>query len=241
MKLKKLFTVELDLVVGIIAAAAALVMHRLHMVNDDVLISLTVVLIAILFIRDLRRDQTHEKMHESIQISRDALQRIQTSLAPPDAILIGPAQLREASKRFSGRARGDMIWFHVCLSMFRPQSLFDTLLRPAIENPQVTSIQFVLDKSEKTLWDDEVMPKVNACSGKNKVEVHWTIIHESISLIVSDAGASGRTECLMSFWGEPFMAQSAERNVPRYIFHVQAHSELIARLVELERNYRFLK
>jgi len=241
LSLKKLFTIELDLVIGIVAAVAALLMHRLHMVDDDVLISLTVVLIAILFIRDLRRDQTHEKMQTIIEENRDTLQRIQTSLTPPDIILIGPAQLREATKHFSAGARGDMTWFHVCLSMFKPQPLFDTLLRPAIENPQVTSIQFVLDESEKTLWDTEVMPKVNQCSGSAKVKVHWTTIHETISLIISDGGTSGRPECLLSFWGEPFMAKSVERSVPRYVLHVQEHSELMARLVELERNYRFEK
>jgi len=239
--LKKLLTVELDLVIGIIAAAAALLMHRLHMVDDDVMISLTVILIAILFIRDLRRDQTHEKMQTIIETNRDTLQRIQTSLVPPDIILVGPSKLREASKQFSARAQGDMTWFHVCLSMFKPQPLFDTLLRPAIENPQVAAIQFVLDKSEKTLWDAEVMPKVNACNGSSKVKVHWTTIHESISLIISDGGTSGRPECLLSFWGEPFMAKSVERSVPRYVLHVQEHSELMARLVELERNYHFTK
>jgi len=240
-KLKKLFTIELDLVIGIIAAAVALIMHWLHMVDADMLISIAVVLIAILFIRDLRRDQAHEDMHASIKDSHTALQSIKASLVPPDVDLIGPAQLREASKQFSSRARGDMTWFHVCLSMFKPQSLFNVLLRPAIENPLVTCIQFVLDKSEKGLWDAEVMPKVNACSGGAKVRVHWTTIHESISLIISDSGSSGGAECLMSFWGEPFMAQSSERNVPRYIFHIHAHSELISRLVELERNYRFAK
>ncbi len=241
LSLKKLFTLELDLVIGIIAAAAALLMHRLHMVDDDVMISLTVILIAILFIRDLRRDQTHEKMQAVIEANRDALQRIQTNLVPPDIILVGPSQLREASKQFSARARGDMTWFHVCLSMFRPQPLFDALLRPAIENPWVNSIQFVLDKSEKKLWATEVMPKVNTCRGAGKVKVHWTTINEPVSLIISDSGASGGPECLLSFWGEPFMAQSVERNVPRYVLHVQAHSKLIAHLVEMERNYRFAK
>ncbi len=134
-----------------------------------------------------------------------------------------------------------MTWFHVCLSMFKPQSLFDTLLRPAIENPHVTSIQFVLDESQKKLWEAEVMPKINLCRGREKVNLpQWKTIHESVSIIVSEVGASGKTECLLSFWGEPFMARTAERNVPRYIFHIQGHSELVTRLVELERNYRFV-
>jgi hypothetical protein len=35
------------------------------------------------------------------------------------------------------------------------------------------------------------------------------------------------------------MAHSTARDVPRYIFHVPSHSELVARFVEMERNYRF--
>ena len=133
-----------------------------------------------------------------------------------------------------------MIWFHVCLSMFRPQPLFDTLLRPAIENPQVTSIQFILDESQKALWESEVAPKVDACKGRDKVKPpRWTTIEESVSVIIADTGSTGGTESLLSFWGEPFMARTIERNVPRYIFHIQEHSELVTRLVELVRTYRF--
>ena len=78
------------------------------------------------------------------------------------------------------------------------------------------------------------------CRGREKLRPpRWTAIEESVSLIIADAGSSGKTECLLSFWGEPFMAHTVERKVPRYIFHVQGHSELVARLVELARNYRF--
>jgi hypothetical protein len=124
--------------------------------------------------------------------------------------------------------------------MFKPQSLFDTLLRPAIENPKITSIQFILDVNQKTIWQSDVLPKINACSSVNKVKSpRWVTIKEPISMIISDVGSKGETECLLSFWGEPFMATSSERSVPRYIFHIQGHSELMARLVEVERNYRF--
>jgi hypothetical protein len=33
--------------------------------------------------------------------------------------------------RFSHRARGEIVWFNVCLSVFKPRPLFDALLRPA--------------------------------------------------------------------------------------------------------------
>ena len=132
-----------------------------------------------------------------------------------------------------------MVWFHVCLLMFRPQVLFDTRLRPAIENPLVTSIQFVLDESQRGLWEQDVRPKLNACCGNAKVnEPCWATITENVSLILADSAPSSTKECLLSFWGEPFMARATGRDIPRYIFHIQGHSELVARFVELQRGYR---
>ncbi len=241
MNLKRFLTLDWEAIAGIIAAVAAIVMHLLHLADEGVLITIAVVLIALLFIRDLRRDRTIEQAHATIREIRTVLQSITTNLLPPDAVLVGPTQLRATSERFAANAKGEMIWFHVCLSMFRPQSLFDTLLRPAIENPQVTSIQFILDENQKALWESEVLPKVSACKGKDKVRPpRWTTIQESVSVIIAGAGSTGGTEGLLSFWGEPFMARTAERNVPRYIFHVQEHSELVTRLVELVRTYRFM-
>lgn len=132
-----------------------------------------------------------------------------------------------------------MVWFHVCLLMFKPQSLFDALLRPAVENPMVRSVQFVLDRNQEPLWESEVLPKLQACRGHEKVRPPaWTRIEENISCILADTAPGQSTEALLSFWGEPFMSRSTGRDVPRYIFHVQGHSELVARLVEVERRYR---
>lgn len=240
MNLKRFLTLDWDAVAGIIAAIAAIVMHLLHIIDVEVLITIAVVLIALLFIRDLRRERATEQAYSSIEETRIAIRSVQAGLLPPDAILIGPTQLRAASERFAANAKGEMIWFHVCLSMFRPQTLFDTLLRPAIENSQVTSIQFILDESQKALWESEVLPKVGACKGREKLRPpRWAMIKESVSVIIADVGSTGRAEGLLSFWGEPFMAHTTERDVPRYIFHVQEHSELIARLIELIRSYRF--
>ncbi len=240
MSLKRLLSFDWDAVAGLIAAVTAIVMHFLHLADEGLLITIAVVLIALLFIRDLRRERATEDAHTAIAENRAALRSIQTNLLPPDAVLVGPAQIRVASERFAAHARGEMIWFHVCLSMFRPQSLFDTLLRPAIENPHVTSIQFILDQDQKELWDAEVVPKISVCRGKDKVKSpRWTTIRESVSVIIADEGASGKAEGLLSFWGEPFMAHATDRKVPRYIFHVQGHSELVTRLIELVRLYRF--
>jgi|GEM_PF-3393381 len=34
------------------------------------------------------------------------------------------------------------------------------------------------------------------------------------------------------------MSQTTGRDIPRYIFHIQGHSELMSRFVELVRGYR---
>jgi hypothetical protein len=237
--MKRLLRVEWDAIAGIVAALAALIMHFLHILEINVLLMIFVVLLALLFIRDLRREHFVERIDTSLGRTEAAIKALQANLAAPDAILVGPRQLRAATESFSTRSRGEMIWFHVCLLMFKPQNLFDMLLRPAIENPLVTSIEFILDVTQQELWQQEVRPKVDTCPGKAKVrEPHWTTVHENVSLILSDTGPAGSTECLMSFWGEPFMAYHTGGEVPRYIFHIQSHSEIIPRLLELARNYR---
>lgn len=236
---KKFLRFDWDAIAGIIAAVAAIVMHFLHIIEEEVLLVIAVVLLALLFLRDLRRERSAERIEERLEAAEGSLREITAAISPPDALLIGPREIRSVSEEFSRRARGEMVWFNVCLSMFKPQPLFDTLLRPALENPLVTSVQFVLDADQRDLWESEVVPKASRCEGHEKLaEPRFQRIDEKVSLVFAQTGPEGRSECLLSFWGEPFMAQSVGRDVPRYIFHVQSHSELIGRLAELERDYR---
>jgi hypothetical protein len=123
--------------------------------------------------------------------------------------------------------------------MFKRQAVFDALLKTAIENSQVHSIQFILDHSDRDAWEKEVAPKINSCPSRGKVQkTIWASVSEGVSTILSDIDKTGNTECLLSFWGEPFMARTPTKNVPRYIFHVRSHSELIGRILEVVRNYR---
>lgn len=236
----RLLAFDWDAIAGIVAAVLAIVLHLLHVVEEDVLLSIALVLLALLFVRDLRTERSDERLASLIEATAIRTRDIEQRLQPIDAVLVGPRDLRNATERFSHEASGEMVWFHVCLSMFRPQQLFDAMLRPAIENPNVTSIQFVLDRREQESWAADVIPKVSACRGAAKVlEPHWTEIDESVSVIFS-GGNNGRPgDALLSFWGEPFMSHSTARPVPRYIFRVAAHSELAGRLADVERSYRF--
>ena len=236
--MKRLLKLDWDALAGIVAAVIALTLHFLHVADEGVLVALTLVLLALLLIRDLRRESEAERALALAEKTDSTVTRIETVLERPAVVLFGPDRLVSESEGFSSRARGEMVWFNVCLSMFRPQALFNKLLRPAIENPLVSSILFICDEAEKALWESEVMPKVRQCRHFEKVsQPEWCALKEPVSFILSDR-ESGNMESLLSFWGEPFMAKSTQRDVPRYIFLVPSHSELLPRLAELERHYR---
>jgi hypothetical protein len=237
--MKRFLTLDWDAIAGIAAAILAIVLHFLHVVEEDVLLSILLVLIALIFVRDLRHERGFDEMETGIKDGLARMRWIESSLRPPDAVLVGPQSLRAQSEAFSREAAGEMTWFHVCLLMFRPQELFNVLLRPAIENPRVTSIQFVLDESERQAWEEHVVPKVRQCPGHEKVQPpRWRRIDEAVSVIFSGSADGGSGDCLLSFWGEPFMSHATNAPVPRYIFRVNRQSELVGRLADIDRKYR---
>lgn len=237
--MKKIFKYDWDAIAGIVAAVAAIMMHFLHIIEADILLMIAVVLIALLFLRDLRRESQSEHLDACLHRTELSLKEIASQMRPQDAILIGPQSIHKVMEDFSRQAHGEMMWFHVCPLMFRRQSVFDALLKTAIENPHVKSIQFILDSGDKERWENEVVPKISQCSLAGKVQqTVWTSISGGVSAIISDQQTPGHTECLLSFWGEPFMARTPSHNVPRYIFHVQSHSELVGRMIEVVRGHR---
>jgi len=237
MKIKKLLRVEWDAVAGILAAMIAIILHFLHVVDEHVILPIVLALMALLFTNFMRHTRNNELTAEQVDHTAHAVLDIQSALKVPDVTLIGPRHLRSRNEQFIQHMSGDTIWYNVCLSMYIPQALFDALLRPAIENSLVSSIQFVLDESQKELWEQKIQPKIAACAGSAKVrEPRWRNLSKTVSFILADNQINGDAEALLSFWGEPFMAQTTQHDVPRFIFHIQRNSELLPHLVELERN-----
>ena len=237
MEIKKLLRVEWDAVAGILAAMAAIILHFLHVVDEHVILPIVLALIALLFINFMRHTRSNELTAEQVERTAHAVNDIQSAMKVPDVILIGPRHLRSRNEQFIQHMSGDTIWYNVCLSMYIPQPLFDALLRPAIENPLVSSIQFVLDENQKELWQQKIQPKIAACIGSAKVRApRWRNLSKTVSFILADNQINGDAEALLSFWGEPFMAQTTQHDVPRFIFHIQRNSELLPHLIELERS-----
>lgn len=53
-----------DAVAGIVAAAAGLILHLLHVVQPDILLAITLVLVALLLLRQLRREERDERVED---------------------------------------------------------------------------------------------------------------------------------------------------------------------------------
>ena len=116
---------------------------------------ITVVLLALLFLRALRR----EPMERSLERTETVVTDIRSALNPPDAVLVGPRE-----QRFAGQAQGDMVWFHVCLLMFKPnRCLADVPLDPMV----IHSIR--AGPEPETAVGSRCCPKLQECRGHRKV------------------------------------------------------------------------
>jgi hypothetical protein len=232
---KRLIKQDWDAIAGILAAITALVLHFLNIGDENTLLAFAIVLMALLLLRDFRRETQADAQSTAIEHSLKLIEEIKYSLRPSEVTLIGPSELRSASLQFAQKGEGEVVWFNVCLRMYKAQPPFDIMLKPFIENPLVTSLRFVLNNSEKERWQIDVLPKVQVCKGRAKVqEPFWCDLKDNISFVLVETG-DGKSEALISFWGEPFMALGTDKNVPRYVLKVNSNSELISRLKEKER------
>ncbi len=237
--MKRLLRLDWDVVAGIVAALAAIVLHLLHVVSVDVLLAIALVLLALLLFRDLRREAHDEQVAADVRASRERVERIGQAIEPPEAVLVGPRRLGAESLRFVEAAEGRMVWFNMCFAMFRSQEVFDLMMRPAIENPRVESIQFISGEGERERWDRWMAPRIRECRGADKVlEPRWSDLPETVSFLLADFAPAGKTEALLSFWGEPFMSRSRGADIPRFTFRIASHSDLIAQFIEMERQHR---
>ena len=187
MKGKRFFSYDWDAVAGVLAAVVAIILDLLNIADEHIILPIMLALMALLFLSFMRHERNNEHTAGQVEQIQRMAEKIKSTLTIPDVVLVGPRQLRVASERFARNMRGEVILYNVCLSMYRTQILFDTLLRPSIENSQVTFIHFILDESQKELWKTEVLPKIIACSGGSKVqEPHWCDLSKNLSFILAD-------------------------------------------------------
>jgi hypothetical protein len=233
-------TFEWEAIAGLIAAVVAIVMHFLHVTDVNILRVITLMLVALLFLRDLRTEGRWEALESESRVSRHLLEDIKATTHPAEIDLVGPSQLRRATTQFAERVRGEVIWFNACPEMLENQELCAAILHPFLANPDVTAIRFVLDHRQRERWETRVQATLDAFRSRGTLAPPaWADLDSGVSFVIAETDiVAGRAEALVSFWGEPFMAAHHDRRIPGYIVHVREHSELIGRLREVERASR---
>jgi hypothetical protein len=232
--------IEWEAIGGLIAAIAAITLHFLHVTDANVLHVITLALVSLLFLRDLRGEGRWESIGTATQESVRLLQEVRAGIHPPEIDLIGPARLRCVTAQFAARAQGEVVWFNACSHMLDTKDLLDAIVQPFLVNPRVTTLRFVLEPGERGHWETKVQPAVDGYPGCGKLDPPcWAPLDSGISFVIAETDSlTGKAEALVSFWGEPFMAVHHDRRMPGYILHVHDHSELIGRLREVERASR---
>lgn len=237
MSLRKM---EWEAIAGIGAAIVAITLHFLHVTDANILRVITLTLVALLFLRDLRAEERWDAMGEASKESLRLLVEIQSAIHPAEIDLIGPARLRCAAAQFAARAQGEVVWFNACSHMLETKDLFDAIVHPFLLNPQVTKIRFVLEPGEREHWETKIQPALDAYHASHKIEPPcWDTLDSGVSFVIAETDTvTGKAEALVSFSEEPFMVVHHDRRMPGYILHVRDNSELIGRLREVERASR---
>lgn len=238
--MKSLRNMEWDVIAGVIAAVSAITLHFLHVTDASTLHAITLALVSLLFLRDLRMEDRWESIGKASRESVRLLEELRSGIHPPGIDLVGPARLRCMTAQFADHAQGEVVWFNACAQMLETKDLLDTVVVPFLANPRVTKLRFILDPREREHWESKVRPALEAHQGRRKIEPPcWAPLDSGISFVIAETDAvAGKAEALVSFWGEPFMAVHHQKRMPGYILHVRDHSELIGRLREVERASR---
>jgi hypothetical protein len=64
----RLRTIEWDAVAGLVAAVVALVLHFLHVVEQDTLLAIILMILALTLLRSLRRERLEDRLLELLRV-----------------------------------------------------------------------------------------------------------------------------------------------------------------------------
>lgn len=239
-RLKILTSGEWDLLAVVAASVLGIILHILHILPEAYIISLILLLLCLHALHEVGQSMKYEETHEKIIALDQYLNEMR-----PDVEVFSKEHFRRAEE-FAMSIRGEMYWFNTPMTVMKKQGAFDRLLKAAIENPKTTKIEFILQKDMKGFFEAEIMPKVKAVKGFEKVQIPiYTDIKESVGFRMIDTDEKEeKKEAHMTFLDEPFtIASEIEegKNIhhPRFIFHVKNNSELIPKLMELYVKYRY--
>ncbi len=236
-----------EIVAVVSASFVGLVLHALGVIHENtLLISLILFLLCLYVLRDISFETKNEEQTREIF---ERIKSIEARLEESEIELVTPEIVVSAVKELYSKNKGEVWLFNMCMKMYGKKAVFEKALKPIIENPNATEIQFIVHISEKDIWEKDVQPLIDKCKNKEKVlpPVFSEIKEPFAFQIVRISDQKDVREALLAVWGEPFMAElgpdSREYLVrhPRYVFHVKSHSELVSRLKELFMRYKIMQ
>ena len=236
--IKKLLKTDWEIIAGITTAVAVIVLKFLHLVHEETMLTLAVVLLAGLFLRELRKESVIDTLMKDIGELQAGMKLLTVHQAEQGSSLVTPAALYDAMCAFSRRAQGVCVFKHINPFMFKKDNHFDAFLKPMLESDAVSEVIFIIIENDKDNYDLYVREKVDACEGGTKVAE--PIVSENPDgngIISCNCGLSEEFEALITFFSEPFMVKYGENWVPKFALHVLPDSEVSKSVSDIVRRY----
>lgn len=237
MSLRSLLRVDWDVIAGIAAAIIAMLLSFMGLVSEAVARGIILLLCALLLVRDLRRESREHRMFDKLDLLKRNLIGLSSTVRETDVSLVGPKRMRADVLDFTTALYGEVRWFNACCRMFHRQEVFDSTLRPLLDNPNVTSVLLLCRPDERRYWEADLRPKLRSCEHGGKVRgPFWGGIRGNISFLLGDVDGDGRDEALVSILDEPFAAYNDGPTVPRYVLRIYSQSPLMLHIQEMARH-----
>ena len=235
-RVRRILVFEWDVVAGAIAAVVAIFLSHFGVVSQVSVSGIVLLLSALLLIHMMRVEAHVHVVAENLGGVRQHVLDIEGKVGGTDVVVIPPLRIRQEFREFASRVQGELVWYNACCRMFRRQAVFDVTLRQLIDNPDVTAIRMVCAPREQAAWEADVVVKLRRCGGDAKVPVPvWGPLPPATSFLIGELRAERMPQALLVIMEEPFAAMSNGLGVPRYMFRVQNHSQLLPRMDEAAR------
>lgn len=226
--LRRLLAVEWDTLAGIAAAFVALVLSLFGLVSDVTVRAILLLLAALILLRELRNDSRSAIHAEHLDCMRQDIRDLREKIGTTDLVVITPLALRSAFQDFVTHLGGRVTWYNACCRMFHRHEVFESTLGQLLGNPDVVAVEMLCDASERHAWDTDLAIKVRKCAGATKLrEPIWGALPTAVSFLIGEHRESKRPQALMAIMEEPFASHGNGRSVPRYLFRVQNHSDIL--------------
>ena len=236
-RLRRLVAVEWDTLAGIVAAFLAMLLSFFGLVSEVTVQAILLLLAALILLRELRIDTRAATHAEHLDCMRQDIRDIREKVGTTDLIVITPLALRPEFEDFATHLTGRVTWYNACCRMFHRQEIFEGTLGRLIANPDITAIEMLCDDCERHAWESDVAIQVQHHGGAEKVrEPVWVHVPPTISFLVGEHREYRRPLALMAIMEEPFASHGNGLAVPRYLFRIQNHSDILTAMAELARS-----